>query len=166
MSDNSENPRRRDRRRRNKNRDTNNFSRQNEANRNSEGAKGNPSNPPPVVNRPRPVSVPPIPPPPKMPVPVCVRCGEPIQDIASALADKNTGDPVHFDCVLTFLQGSERIEGKESLLYIGHGRFAVVEYDDTGDKRKFKIVRVIEWEGRETRAEWRGEIANHYSNVP
>ncbi|HHU37512.1 MAG TPA: hypothetical protein GXZ47_09855 [Treponema sp.] len=155
MSDNSDNPRRRDRRRRNKNRDTNNLSRQKDPQARSA-----------VSGRtPRRVIVPTIPPPPKMPVPLCARCGEPIQDITSALADKNSGNPVHFDCVLLFLQGSEKIEGSQSLLYIGQGRFAVVEYTDPADKRKFTIIRVIEWEGRETRAEWRGEIAGHYSDV-
>lgn len=158
MSDTNENSRRRDRRRRNRNRDNSNTSRQNAA---QPAKRGNPQQ---KERAPR-VQVPDIPAPPKMPTPVCARCGEPIQDLATALADKSTGTPVHFDCVLKFLQEAESINENESLLYIGQGRFAVVVYEDPSDKRKFTIVRQIEWEGREARAEWRSEIAGHYSQV-
>jgi len=158
MSDNNENPRRKDRRRRNRSRDTANTNRQGG---NRQTKRGNAQ----IKERVRQVPVPEIPTPPRMPTPVCPRCGEPIQDLASALADKSTGAPVHFDCVLKFLQEAEKINENEKLLYIGQGRFAVVVYDDPADKRKFTIVRQIEWEGRDTRAEWRCEIAGHYSQV-
>ena len=69
-----------------------------------------------------------------------------------------------FDCTQVS-PGSRGINENESLLYIGQGRFAVVVYEDPSDKRKFTIVRQIEWEGREARAEWRSEIAGHYSQV-
>jgi len=162
MSDTGDNPRRRDRRRRNRNKDSGNKNRQNAArqdplHQNSGRQAGK--------NRPRRVNVPDIPPPPAMPTPVCARCGEQIKDLATALADKESGAPVHFDCVLNFLRQAENMNENESLLYIGQGRFAVVVYDDPSDKRKFHIIRMIEWEGRETRAEWRGEIAGHYSQV-
>lgn len=166
MSDTTENPRRRDRRRRNRNRDTVNTPRQggSQQNKRAEPRQGGPVRPA-EKSRPRRFDIPEIPSPPKMPTPVCARCGEPIQDLCSALADKSTGEPVHFDCVLKFLQDAERIGDNENLLYIGQGRFAVVTYDDPADKRKFTIIRHIEWEGRETRAEWRSEIAGHYSQV-
>lgn len=166
MSDTAENPRRRDRRRRNRNRDTGNNARQNpnQQSRKQTGRQaGSGQNA--EKKRPRKVNVPEIPAPPKMPTPVCARCGEPIQDLAAALADKSTGNPVHFDCVLQFLRDAEKIGDNENLLYIGQGRFAVVTYDDPADKRKFTIVRQIEWEGRDARAEWRSEIAGHYSQV-
>ncbi len=102
---------------------------------------------------------------PKLPTPTCPRCGQPIQDITSALADREGGAPVHFDCVLSFLQGAENLAASEKLAYIGHGRFAVVVFENPSDTRKFRIVRTIEWENRETAASWRADIAGLFSQV-
>jgi hypothetical protein len=73
---------------------------------------------------------------------------------------------MHFDCVLDFLKGAERLSEGETLSYIGQGRFAVMRFENPADPKTFKIVRTIEWEGRESRAEWRVEIASGYSQVP
>ncbi len=107
-----------------------------------------------------------LPRPPALPTPVCPRCGEIIRDIPSALSDRATGSPMHFDCVLDFLKGAERLSEGETLSYIGQGRFAVMRFENPADPKTFKIVRTIEWEGRESRAEWRVEIASGYSQVP
>lgn len=96
----------------------------------------------------------------------CPRCGQLIQDITSALTDRDSGTPVHFDCVLAFLQGAENIGEKEKIVYIGQGRFAVVLFEHPADLRKFTILRTIEWESREKKAEWREEIADQFSHVP
>jgi hypothetical protein len=106
-----------------------------------------------------------LPPLPTLPTPVCPKCGQPIQDITSALADRDSGEPLHFDCVIQFLQGAENLAANEKLSYIGQGRFAVMVFENPQDTRKFKIVRTIEWEGREKRAEWRGDIAGAFSQV-
>jgi hypothetical protein len=106
-----------------------------------------------------------LPPLPKLPTPQCARCGQPIQDITSALADRESGEPVHFDCVLGFLQGAENLAANEKLSYIGHGRFAVMVFDTPADARKFRIVRTIEWENRDTKAEWRADISERFSQV-
>mgnify|MGYP001768549153 CR=1 FL=1 len=106
-----------------------------------------------------------LPPLPKLPTPLCPRCGEPIQDVTSALSDKATGEPMHFDCVLSFLQGAETLGTNEKIVYIGQGRFAVMFFENLSDTRKFKIVRTIEWEGREARPEWRSDISGLFSQV-
>jgi hypothetical protein len=107
----------------------------------------------------------PLPPLPKLPTPACVKCGEPIQDVTSALADKDSGGPVHFDCVVKFLEGAENLGANEKIVYVGQGRFAVMFFENPVDTRKFKIVRMIEWERREERAEWRTDIAGQFSQV-
>lgn len=107
----------------------------------------------------------PLPPLPKLPTPVCAKCGEPIQDITSALCDKESGSPVHFDCVLQFLQGAENLAENEKIVYIGQGRFAVMVFENPADTRKFTIVRTIEWERREDRAEWRTDISGRFSQI-
>lgn len=106
-----------------------------------------------------------LPPLPKLPTPTCPRCNQPIQDITSALADKESGDAVHFDCVISFLQGAENLGPNEKIVYIGHGRFAVMLFENPSDLKKFKIVRTIDWENRDTQAEWRTDIAGRFSQV-
>ena len=78
--------------------------------------------------------------------PVCPRCGQPITDTASALAEHT-------------LKENERIT------YIGQGRFAVLFFPNIHDTRHFTIVRVIEWEGKDKTYPWREEYAGVYSQV-
>lgn len=106
-----------------------------------------------------------LPPLPKLPTPLCPKCGQPITDITSALPDKNSGEALHFDCVLSFLQGAETLGANEKIVYIGQGRFAVMHFDNPSDTRKFRILRVIEWEGRDVRPEWRSDVAGLFSQV-
>lgn len=106
-----------------------------------------------------------MPPLPKLPTLTCVKCGEPIQDSTSALVDKGSGGPIHFDCVIAFLQGAENLGLNEKIVYIGQGRFAVMFFENPLDSKKFKIVRTIEWEGRETKAEWRSDISDRFSHI-
>jgi hypothetical protein len=94
-----------------------------------------------------------------LPVPDCPYCGKPIRDISSAIADRDTGVPVHFDCVAERISGSERLENGDSLVYIGGGRFGVINFGPAG----FRIKKIIEWENLDNRAEWRSLVCEHYS---
>ncbi len=95
----------------------------------------------------------------------CPICGKSIDDLASALADKRTGEPVHFDCVLEELQNRETLEENQQVTYIGQGRFAVVHFPNMQDTKKFSIVKIIEWEEKDKKFDWRQEIAGMYSQV-
>lgn len=106
--------------------------------------------------------------PPKMstlpfPVPVCPYCGKPIRDLAAALADKNSGEAVHFDCVIARIAEGETLEKGESVAYIGGGRFGIVRFNSSQDTQHFTIKKILEWENKESRAEWRNLISDHYS---
>lgn len=96
---------------------------------------------------------------------ICSRCGKPIKDLSVALADKTDGNPVHFDCVLHLLQENEILHENEALSYIGQGKFAVIKYASMVTMKEFTIVRVIEWEDKNTRADWRGKIADRFSHI-
>jgi hypothetical protein len=103
-----------------------------------------------------------------LPVPDCPWCGKPIRDFASAIADRDTGLPVHFDCVAAKIAGEERLEKGDAVTYIGGGRFGVVRFGSGGqgkggDGKIFKIKKIIEWENKDNRAEWRSTISDHYS---
>jgi hypothetical protein len=93
-----------------------------------------------------------------------VRCGQRINDSSEAFRDRNSGEPVHFACVLADLSEQEKPESGDVVSYIGGGRFGVVHFSDgKSDPKKFTIKKIIEWEDKDKRAEWRGVIADHYS---
>ena len=96
---------------------------------------------------------------------ICPKCNMPIIDVSSAMADKVTGKPVHFDCVLAQLKENEPVGENEKIAYIGQGRFAVLYYENPRDQKKFVIKKVIEWENREQKSEWRDELSGLYSQV-
>ncbi len=99
-------------------------------------------------------------------VPVCEICGEPITDLASAINNKGSMNPVHFDCVLNKLSEQENPGPNEKVTYIGNGKFAVLHFENVHDMRHFSIIKEIEWENRDAeRGEWRNTYANLYSKV-
>lgn len=150
MSDFNDGSRRRDRNRKNKGRDN----RPKGTGRTQSGNR--------EIHRERREELPPLP---KLPTPLCSKCGLPIQDITSALSDKKNNEAMHFDCVLEFLRNSENPASGEKIVYIGQGRFAVIEYENPQDTKSFHILRTIEWEGRESKAQWREDIADRFSQV-
>ena len=131
-----------------------------------------------------------------LPVSVCPWCGKPIRDISSAIADKDSGAPVHFDCVISRITFGERLEKGEAVTYIGGGRFGIVSFSNPvihnrdphakppGNppaagrqdpdrrlappqpaSRDFVIKKIIEWENKDDRAEWRSVICDYYSVI-
>jgi hypothetical protein len=114
-----------------------------------------------------------------IPEPDCPYCGKPIKDISTAIADKNSGEPVHFDCVAARIAEGETLESGDAIAYIGGGRFGVVHFpgiireetvqgrrsNNGYDTRNFRIKKILEWENKENRAPWRKDIGDHFSVV-
>ena len=96
---------------------------------------------------------------------ICPMCSQPITDLASSLNDKASGKPVHFDCALEKVKGEEPTGENEKVAYIGQGRFAVLSYENIRDQRHFTIKKIIEWEERDKKSEWREEFSALYSKV-
>ena len=96
---------------------------------------------------------------------LCPICNEPITDIATAIADKASGKPAHFDCILNQIKSAEPVGENEKISYIGQGRFAVLYFENPRDQRHFTIKKVIEYEDKEHKAEWRDELSSLYSQV-
>jgi len=92
------------------------------------------------------------------PEPVCKKCGKPIKDIAFAISDRTSEEPVHFDCALNFLKNSEELQDNEEILYMGGGNFAIVWFENPSIRKNFKIRKLIEWEVEGKTREWRQEI--------
>jgi hypothetical protein len=63
----------------------------------------------------------------------------------------------------------EILERGDAVTYIGGGRFGIVYFGGAethskgGDGKIFKIKKIIEWENKDNRAEWRSTISDHYS---
>jgi len=95
--------------------------------------------------------------------PDCPWCGKQIKDITTAISDKETGRPVHFDCVLAKIAESEKLEQNDSVCYIGGGRFGIIHYTNPLDTREFVIKKIFEWEPKDIESEWRRPISEYFS---
>lgn len=91
----------------------------------------------------------------------CSLCGKQIFDLSSALAGKEGGDPVHFDCALAQVSRDEHLEASEKIAYVGRGAFAVVEYKDKS-LTTFTIKRKIQWEKEGEKFDWRRGIQQRF----
>lgn len=109
-------------------------------------------------NSPKPVA-------PVLPKPLCPRCGAAIEDLPSAMTDKETGEPVHFDCILARLAESENLGEGEKIVYLGGGRFGVVHFDNPSDLKHFRVRKTLQWEEKEKRADWRRTVTDLYSST-
>jgi hypothetical protein len=111
----------------------------------------------------RPRWIPPQLPEEPIPIPDCPWCGKPVKDISAAISDKESGEAVHFDCVIARLSEGEQLESGDTVCYIGGGRFGVVHFNNPPDNRDFKIKKIFEWENKDNRSEWRRNISGHFS---
>jgi hypothetical protein len=96
-----------------------------------------------------------------LPAPDCPYCGKPIKDLSLAISDKDSGEAVHFDCIITRLNQGENLEPGDTISYIGGGRFGVVRFGS--NSQGFTIKKIFEWENKENRAEWRQTVSDHFS---
>lgn len=96
----------------------------------------------------------------KLPTPDCPICGKPIADISSAITERTSQAPAHFDCVLTRLIETERPGPGERVIYLGAGTFAVADYGNNPTGTKFTIKRKIQYEEKDKRADWRKDITS------
>lgn len=111
----------------------------------------------------RPRWTPPVVPSQPMPVPDCPWCGKPIKDLSAAVADKVSGEPVHFDCVIARISEGEILKTGDVISYIGGGRFGIIHYNNPPDTRDFSIIKIFEWENKDNRSEWRRSVSDYFS---
>jgi hypothetical protein len=65
--------------------------------------------------------------------------------------------------VVARIAGGEILEKGDEVTYIGGGRFGIVHLEKGSDRKNFSIKKILEWENREDRAEWRSTLGDHYS---
>jgi len=95
--------------------------------------------------------------------PDCPWCGKQIKDVTCAIADKDTGRPVHFDCVLARVTDMVTLEVNDAVCYIGGGRFGVIHYNNPPDIKDFTIKKIIDWEVKDNSNDWRMPISEYFS---
>ena len=94
--------------------------------------------------------------------PLCPICSKPVFDLASAIgADRESGQPAHFDCVYDRVKAAESLGPTEKVVYLGAGAFAVVEFKD-GKEGAFVVKRRIQWEKENEKKDWRKAINRRF----
>jgi hypothetical protein len=93
----------------------------------------------------------------------CPWCGKQINDLTSAITDKENGLPVHFDCVINRIASMEILDTNDSICYIGGGRFGIIHYNNPPDTRDFVIKKILEWEQKDTNTKWRRPFSEYFS---
>jgi hypothetical protein len=101
----------------------------------------------------------PIPEEPKTPPPICPSCGKPVHEMNSAIAEKESGLPAHFDCIITRLVEQEKPAPNERIVYLGAGSFALVEVGPNPNMTKFVIKKRIQYEEKEKKLDWRKALS-------
>jgi hypothetical protein len=94
----------------------------------------------------------------------CALCGKPIFDLAGAVSDKDSGEPVHFDCALERVTAAESLQEGEKIVYLGAGCFGVVKYKN-GTEGAFVVQRRIRWEKEGEKQPWRREISSYITKI-
>jgi hypothetical protein len=61
------------------------------------------------------------------------------------------------------IASGEVLEEGDEVAYIGGGRFGVVHFENPREASGFKIKKILEWENKEARADWRKTISDYYS---
>jgi len=94
----------------------------------------------------------------------CGFCHKPIYDLSTALADRESGGPVHFDCALQRVTDRESLASGERLVYIGSGVFAVVEYKDRSETA-FTVKRRLPFEEEGKKQDWRRALSARVTSL-
>ncbi len=77
----------------------------------------------------------------------------------TAVAVNEDMDPAHFDCVLKKISEEEKVGPGEKVTYIGNGTFAVIKMKHGGKGSSFSIIKKIQYESKDLKADWRKKIS-------
>lgn len=95
----------------------------------------------------------------------CPLCGKPVYDLTTAVcADKESGAPAHFDCVLERVAAAETLGPAERLVYLGSGSFGVVEFKDKSESA-FVVKRRVQWEKEGDKKPWRRGLSTRITRI-
>jgi hypothetical protein len=93
-----------------------------------------------------------------LPVKTCAVCGKPIFDLLGAIADNETGEPIHFDCALEKVAASESLAPQERIAYLGAGCFGILATSQTPGG-EIVVKKIIHWEKEGEKQTWRKDLS-------
>lgn len=99
-----------------------------------------------------------------LPIVDCAICHKPIFDLASALGDKESDNPIHFDCALERVAAAETLSQGEKLVYLGAGCFGVVGFVKNNDGA-FVVKRRIRWGKEGVKQPWEKDISSPITKI-
>ena len=85
----------------------------------------------------------------------CIICSKPLRELHSAIACKETNEPMHFDCAIKELQNAEELEPADKICYLGSGSFGIINFRNSSSPIRFLIKKRIQFEEYEELPEWR-----------
>ena len=88
----------------------------------------------------------------------CAVCGKPIFDLLGAIADIDTGEPIHFDCALEKVAAAESLAPQERVAYLGAGRFGVIA-PSPSQGGALVVKKIIRWEKEGEKQGWRKDLS-------
>ncbi|MBN1524488.1 MAG: hypothetical protein JW904_08400 [Spirochaetales bacterium] len=101
-----------------------------------------------------------------LPLLKCAVCDREIRDLSSAICQKGTGQPIHFDCIIKNISETETISSHERVCYLGKGSFGIVRFQRMGGIIPFVIRKRIQYEEFEDTPEWRKELNKYRAAHP
>ena len=93
--------------------------------------------------------------------PDCPLCGKSIRNINIAIEEQKSKQPAHFECIMRDLTKEVTLGPQERLHYLGSGCFGIVKLQEGKGLSSYSIVRRIQYEDRDNKADWRKNIFKH-----
>lgn len=75
----------------------------------------------------------------------CPICNKPINNMSTAIIDRATNTPAHFECILQSLKSRYTLKPNQRMTYVGSGGFAIIEDIRENGKMKFVIREKIQY---------------------
>ncbi len=91
--------------------------------------------------------------------PNCPICNKPVKNINIAIEEKVSKKPAHFECVIRNLSTEVKLGPHERLHYLGSGCFGIVKFEEGKGLSSYTIIRRIQYEDNDQKAEWRKGIS-------
>lgn len=88
----------------------------------------------------------------------CPVCGKLVRDVATAIANKVTKEPTHFECVVQEIALEEELKENQRICYLGQGNFGIVTVKDKSGNN-FTIEKKIPYESHDEPIEWRKKVS-------
>jgi hypothetical protein len=93
--------------------------------------------------------------------PDCPVCGKAVRNINIAIEEKKSKQPAHFECIMRILGEEIALGPRERLHYLGSGCFGVVKLEEGKGLSSYSIVKRIQYEDSDNKADWRKKIFQH-----